>query len=557
MRKLLLAAPVAVLALVGGAVVVLAGPARHAGAAGAEPALVAAYSFDEGAGRYARDQSGHGHDAQLRGATWTAGPDGFGQALHLDGGAARAVVPSAAEFDLAGGYTLEAWVRPDTEQDGWRNVLLRERDGGLSYGLYANDDDGHPTASLNTGGSDENLAGTHGLAVGTWSHLAASYDPAAGELTFYVNGAQVASTEMSGAPNTDGAGDLSIGGNAVWGEFFDGAVDNVRIWDGPLDAARIATLRDTPVSTPALDAVITAPAVGRIGGTTVLTGRGRGAATISKVQFALDGAALGGPIGARGGAGSLAFDSTTVTPGPHTVTVTVTTNTGATATSVPNVLDVAPIRADLRGAWGFNDGGGTGQLTVYDYSGHHNDGQGDDMSYTPGDVGTGIRENGEVGRVEIPDADGLSPTTGLTVSAWVKPNANLSGWQPLVSKQAFDGSAPEYALYASRDDNGALTGVITTDAGTFTVEGPALTLGEPTPVALTYDGSALRLFVDGNEAASEPATGAITPGPGNLHLLSGLDSAGVWRTFLGVLDSVRVYDHALTGDDLDNDNTPI
>ena len=552
-NRVLLVVPVVTALAAAAGIAVLVHPA---GAAAREPALVAAYSFDEGLGRYARDQSGHGHDAELRGATWTTGHGSAG-ATHLDGESARAVVPASAALDLPGGYTIEAWVRPDAGQEGWRSVLLRERDGGLSYGLYANDDGGHPTASLNTGGNDENLAGTDALPVGTWAHLAATYDPGASTLTLYVDGTQVASTEVDGAPNTDAAGDLSIGGNSVWGEYFAGAVDDVRVWDGPVDAARVAQLRDTPVATPALDAVISAPAAASIGGTTVLTGRGRGAATITSLQFRLDGAPFGGPVGARGGAGSTVFDSTTVTPGAHTVAVTVTTSTGATATSVPNVLTIAPVRSDLRGAWGFNDGGATGQLTIYDYSGHHNQGAGDDLSYTPGEVGTGIRQGGEVGLVRVPDADVLSPGGALTLSAWVRPQVNLTGLQPVVTKQGFNPHGPvEYGLYASRD-NGVLTGVITTGDGTFTVEGPSLPLNEGVRVALTYDGGALRLYVDGDEVASEPATGTIVNGDGELLMVSGVDDANIWRTFRGVLDSVRVYDRALTGQELDSDSTPI
>jgi hypothetical protein len=553
-KKLLVAAPVAVAVAAAAGAVVLVHPA---GAAAGEPTLVAAYSFDEGLGRYSRDQTGHGHHAELRGATWTAGHGGTAGAAHFNGESARAVVPASTALDFPDGYTIEAWVRPDAEQSGWRSALLRERDGGLSYGLYANDDAGHPTASLNTGGNDENLAAPSGLPAGTWSHLAATYDPAAGTLTFYLDGAAVASTEVEGAPNTDGAGDLSIGGNSVWGEYFAGDIDDVRLWDGPVSAATVAQLRDTPVATPALDAVISAPAAATVGGTTVLSGRGRGAVTVTSLQFSLDGAPLGGPVSARGGAGSVVFDSTTVTPGQHTVAVTITTSTGATATSVPNVLTVAPVRTDLRGAWGFNDGGATGQLTIYDYSGHHNQGAGDDIGYTPAEVGTGIRQGGEVGLVRVPDADVLSPGGALTLSAWVKPLVNLSGLQPVVTKQSFAPHGPvEYGLYASRD-NGVLTGVITTEDGTFTVEGPALTLNEGVRVALTYDGSALRLYVDGDEAASEPATGTVRNGTGEVLMVSGVDEANIWRTFRGVLDSVRVYDRALSGEELDSDSTPI
>ena len=47
------------------------------------------------------------------------------------------------------------------------------------------------------------------------------------------------------------AGELRLGGNGIWGEFFAGKLDDVRIYDQALTAAQIQTDMNSPVGTPA------------------------------------------------------------------------------------------------------------------------------------------------------------------------------------------------------------------------------------------------------------------------------------------------------------------
>jgi hypothetical protein len=80
--------------------------------------------------------------------------------------------------------------------------------------------------------------------VNVWSHLAVTYDGAT--LRLYVNGTQVATRAQTGAI-TSSTNPLRIGGNAVWGEYFNGVIDEVRVYNRALSAAEITTDRDTPV----------------------------------------------------------------------------------------------------------------------------------------------------------------------------------------------------------------------------------------------------------------------------------------------------------------------
>jgi hypothetical protein len=84
-----------------------------------------------------------------------------------------------------------------------------------------------------------------GLPLGTWSHVAVTYDGANQRL--YVNGVQVASRAQTGSMAL-GNGPLRIGGNGSWAtEFFQGLIDDVRVYNRALTATEIATDMSTPV----------------------------------------------------------------------------------------------------------------------------------------------------------------------------------------------------------------------------------------------------------------------------------------------------------------------
>ena len=62
---------------------------------------------------------------------------------------------------------------------------------------------------------------------------------ASNTLRLYVNGAQVASRTTSGSLTT-GTGPLRIGGNSFRSEWFDGRIDEVRVYHRALSASEIS-----------------------------------------------------------------------------------------------------------------------------------------------------------------------------------------------------------------------------------------------------------------------------------------------------------------------------
>jgi Concanavalin A-like lectin/glucanases superfamily len=62
-----------------------------------------------------------------------------------------------------------------------------------------------------------------------------------------VNGTQVSSSARSGSLATSN-GPLSLGGDPLYGQYFSGRIDNVRIYNRALTPAQIQTDMATPIA---------------------------------------------------------------------------------------------------------------------------------------------------------------------------------------------------------------------------------------------------------------------------------------------------------------------
>lgn len=209
----------------------------------AQTGPVAAYNFNEATGTTVNDASGNGNSGTISGATRAAGK--FGNALSFNGTSDWVTIPHAAVLNLTTALTLEAWVKPSALAD-WRAVLLKESSSGLSYALYASDTASHPSGYIRRSG-DVGASGSSAPALNTWTHLATTYDGAT--LRLFVNGVQAASRAVTGSIVTS-ASPLRIGGDSVWGEYFSGLIDEVRVYNRALTAVEIQSDMVTPVGTP-------------------------------------------------------------------------------------------------------------------------------------------------------------------------------------------------------------------------------------------------------------------------------------------------------------------
>jgi glucose/arabinose dehydrogenase/fibronectin type 3 domain-containing protein len=206
------------------------------------PGLVGAWSFAEGIGTSAVDASGNGNVGTLVGASWT--PLGrYGNALSFNGTSSTVRIADSASLDLTTAMTLSAWIQPTASQSGWKTILQHEAD---AYFLNASNSDGplRPSGGGTLGGNTQYLGGPAANPVNAWTNVALTYDGAT--LRLYVNGTQVASRAATGAIQTTNS-PLWIGGNSPYGEYFQGLIDEVRVYNRALTQADVQNDMNAPI----------------------------------------------------------------------------------------------------------------------------------------------------------------------------------------------------------------------------------------------------------------------------------------------------------------------
>ncbi len=226
------------------------------------PGLVLYYPFDVQNGTVVENAgSGGTTGAILGGGTYTTGQSAaFGTAFlgnRTGGNEARVETGlTATQLGLLAEYTAMAWVRWDGSSGDQDQMVFGQVGGNpqLHHGLRLN---GGGTDDVHFGhwGNDVDNAGS--VTQGVWVHLAWSWDGLQGRT--YVNGVE--------APNFDGDIEGPLSAAAVGkivaiaysdlGGSFNGAVDEVKIFAGVLNAAAIVAEMVPPGPPVAGDDVVT------------------------------------------------------------------------------------------------------------------------------------------------------------------------------------------------------------------------------------------------------------------------------------------------------------
>jgi hypothetical protein len=249
---------------------------------------------------------------------------------------------------------------------------------------------------------------------------------------------------------------------------------------------------------------------------------------------------------------SVAPDVTGLAAGTYTATVTVTATT-AGATGSPKTIAVTlnvvpPGPSGLVGAWGFDETSGS---TAADASGHGNSGTIASATHvTTGKFGGALSFNGTNAWVTIPDSSSLDLTGAMTLEAWVDPTALGAFWRTVMLKELSTTSLV-YALYA--DNTKTKAAAFANNGSELGVNGTANTpLNAWTHLAATYDGTNLRLYVNGTLAATKAVSPPMVTSSGALRI----GGNGVWgEYFAGLIDEARVYNRALSAAEIQADMT--
>lgn len=195
------------------------------------PDLVAAYDFNSDAD----DASGNGHDGSISGAVWvpdrTGNPDG---ALSFDGND-YVLVNNHADLQFIQQLTITAWIKETTRRSYAK--LLSRRSG--SYFYFLGVDNGRPYGGIGNGSNFTVTRKSIDMPLDQWHFIAFVYDSPANSMHIYYDGILDETTVSTSLPAMAGV-DLSIGADAQGsGNFFEGLIDSVAIYDQALSAEEI------------------------------------------------------------------------------------------------------------------------------------------------------------------------------------------------------------------------------------------------------------------------------------------------------------------------------
>jgi hypothetical protein len=462
---------------------------------------------------------------------------------------------SLAAINASTAMTMEAWVNPQSLAlpSGFRLFYSFPGQPASYLGVY--DAGGTPkfVVSLVINGVQRSFAAGPPVTTGSWYHVVATYDGAA--LTLSVNGSPVGQLPgLSGLVDIGAAG-IKIGGYPMAGAnlSFDGVVDEAAIYSHALSQAEVATHYALRTLAPTRDIALQLVASDPDGDT---------------ITYSASGLPAGLSINPTTG-----LISGTLTAAPGSYLVTVTASDGTTSTSqtftwvIPN--NRAPVLANpgdqpgissedyTQGVlsdtpvayWRFGDTSGVNAA--------------DRVGTNPGLVALSVsldepgvfRDNGAMAftgadgsKVTVPNSPALMAIdggAGIALEAWINPQAATvpSQYQIFYS---FPGLAASYVgLYDSGGVLRPLVAMVINGVQRSFVAGPALTVGAWYHVAVTYDGAALTLYLNGTAVGQLTGlSGPVGIGTGGIQL-GGYPIAGGYG-FNGLVDEPAIYSHTLS-----------
>lgn len=184
-----------------------------------------------------------------------------GNALDFDGTNDIVNCGSNTIIDDLSSFTVEAWINPRTFGGGENGIIIQKRDVVVGYWMLS---------MQNTGGEEQiefivnctsparARSSVGSVELNRWMHVAAVFDGSTKQTSLYINGIEVVydmHVTGTGVQFPDADNSLFIGSNVGTSRIFDGAIDEVRIWNSVKSAAEILANFNNVVATTATNLV--------------------------------------------------------------------------------------------------------------------------------------------------------------------------------------------------------------------------------------------------------------------------------------------------------------
>ncbi len=492
--------------------------------------------------------------------------------LYFDGQNDNVIITKNESLQATNAITIEAWINAET----WQSSLFKGSVVSNSNNIGADNgfdlragENGKAEFNLSVDGSWAFATSTEIMEADTWYHLAGVYDGT--YLRLYINGIERAKTDVSGEIGTF-RGNFLVGACPGWtGRFFNGKIDEVRLWN---------TARTTDEIRTAINTELSGTEAGLIGYWKFNEGSGL-------VAFDATANANNGALTNMDEATAWVenFDCPFTEPdvGPTSLITPVSanylSNNESVTISITN-YSIADI-ADFDISYSINNGDAVVQnfsegmaaletkevsfdvpadlsqeglynftiTTQLENDAHpENDEITAVVNHFSATDNFAIEFDGVNDYIRIADDDALDFTESLCLEAWIKATAwKDQAWQgSILSKDADEGGTQTgYVMRAGK--NGTVQ-FVATPGWDEIGSGEMMQLNKWYHVASVYGDGAMKLYVNGALVAQKDHEGPLNTN--TVDLLIGEGSGFSGRQFQGMIDEVRIWNIARTEEEI-------
>ncbi|HEV2210475.1 MAG TPA: LamG-like jellyroll fold domain-containing protein [Verrucomicrobiae bacterium] len=484
-----------------------------------------------------------GNDGTLLGNT-ASGPGEVGRAFSINGSGGGLDCGAPANLELQD-FTIEAWIKRGSSTKATWDVFNHGHVvswvwGGFGFGLFDNgqlflDKVGYASVASTATLTDTTI----------FHHIAVT--KSGSNVVLYIDG--VGETMPPFDPGFVFNGTFCIGtrGSDHVTSFL-GLVDEASVYDRALSATEIQSIYSAggagkcAVPTPPLITSQPTNLTVTVGETATFTVTAGGSQPLSyQWQFNSQ------PLTNQTSAALMLTDIQLSEAGNYAVLVSNAVgqvlSSNAALIVQPNTTNCTPAPEGLVSWW-------RGEGNADDALGVNNGTLINGVTFAPGEVGQAFDFNGGAQYVQVPNSPSLNPANAITIETWVYPtNVPATDSMVIVGK---DDAASErqYDLALVTSGTGlAFRPHVGVPGGFIFYTGTTpVSLNHWYHVALTYDGTTLKLYVNGVQDGSLAVTGPVLATSQPL-CIGGLTS-GPWY-FRGLIDEVSLYSRALSATEIE------
>ena len=531
---------------------------------GCDPAPAGLVAWWQAEGN-AYDSIGNNNGTLINGTSFTNGE--VGQAFSFNGVDNFVLVnpasPSSLDVGQGNGLTIECWIKPTTVAN---EQLIAEYERALGSGdgadvgidfailpssqLYAD-----VVANPHDLVSHEIYAPANLLVAGVWQHVALTYDKASGLEALYINGTNVAQANIGSFTPQTSFTNLLIGARTTYNSVtspssgFSGSMDELSVYNRALSSNEIAGIYLAGSAgkcfTPAALVITMQPQsqTNIVGGTATFSVAASGTGPLG-YQWSFNTTNI---VGATNR--TLTMNNVQLSQGGN-YSVVVSNIAGSTnsvaATLTVTVPVCTPAPSGLVSWWQAEGNGndiiGTNNATVPA-----------GVTYAIGEVGQAFNFNGTT-TLTVADAPSLDPTNALTIEYWVYVRGKMNGiWSQSVFTKDGATSSRQYMLNVGDSSTtlgaGDFRAHIGVPSGLKILDSLAVIQSNTWyHVAETYDGAALKLYVNGSLDSQMAVTGPIITTTQPVRI--GGDAPAGPYYFNGMVDEISLYNRALSSNEI-------